>query len=118
MYILGLGQIGGQDSSAALLKDGVIVGAVAEERINRKKHQGGFPDQAMKWCLEEAGITLEQVDHIAIVDKPWLRLRKRVLNWYGKNLFLYPAYSLYHILHDEIPVFLDFYKSNCSTLFY
>jgi len=110
MYILGLGQIGGQDSSAALLKDGVIVGAVAEERISRIKHQGGFPEQAIDWCLEEAGITMEQIDYIAIVDKPWLRLRKRILNWYGKNLFLYPGYSLYHIFHDEIPVFLDFYR--------
>ena len=41
MYILGLGQIGGEDSSAALLKNGIVVGAVAEERISRIKHQGG-----------------------------------------------------------------------------
>lgn len=110
MYILGLGQIGGEDSSAALLKDGIVVGAVAEERINRIKHQGGYPDQAIRWCLKEAGITMEQVDYIAIVDKPWLRLKKRLVNWYAKKLFLYPGYSLYHIFHDEIPVFMEFHK--------
>ncbi len=110
MYILGLGQIGGEDSSAVLLKDGLVMGAVAEERMSRIKHHGGFPEQAMKWCLEEAGLTMEQIDYVAIVDKPWLRLRKRLINWYGKNLFSYPGYSLYHILHDEIPAFLDFYR--------
>lgn len=110
MYILGVGQIGGEDSSAVLLNDGVVIGAVAEERISRIKHQGGFPEQAIKWCLEEANITMEQIDCVAIVDKPWLRLRKRLVNWYGKNLFFYPAYSLYHIFHDEIPAFLEFYK--------
>jgi carbamoyltransferase len=110
MYILGLGQIGGEDSSAVLLKDGEVIGAVAEERISRIKHQGGFPEQAIKWCLEEAKITMGQVDYVAIVDKPWLRLRKRLVNWYGKNLIFYPVYSLYHIFHDEIPTFLDFYK--------
>lgn len=110
MYILGLGQIGGEDSSAALLKDGMVVGAVAEERISRIKHQGGFPEQAIRWCLEEAKITMDQVDYVAIVDKPWLRLRKRLVRWYGKNLLSYPTYSIYHIFHDEIPTFLDFYR--------
>lgn len=110
MYILGLGQIGGEDSSAALLKDGVIAGAVAEERINRIKHQGGYPKQAIGWCLEEAGVTMEDIDYIAIVDKPWLRLKMRLLNWYVPKLISYPAHSLYHILHDEIPVFMEFHK--------
>ena len=110
MYILGLGQIGGEDSSAALLKDGIVVGAVAEERISRIKHQGGYPKQAIGWCLQEVGITMEQVDYIAIVDKPWLRLKKRLVNWYLKKLFFYPGYSFYHIAHDEIPVFMEFYK--------
>lgn len=110
MYILGLGQIGGEDSSAVLLKDGIVLGAVAEERISRIKHQGGYPKQAIRWCLQEAGITIEQVDYVAIVDKPWLRFKKRLVDWYGKKIFSYPSYSLYHIAHDEIPVFMEFYK--------
>ena len=53
---------------------------------------------------------MEQVDYIAIVDKPWLRLSKRLVNWYAGKMVSYPGYSLYHIFHDEIPVFLEFYK--------
>lgn len=109
MYILGLGQIGGEDSSAALLKNGIVVGAVAEERISRIKHQG-VSKTGVEWCLQEAGITMEQVDYIAIVDKPWLRLSKRLVNWARRKMVSYPGYSLYHIFHDEIPVFLEFYK--------
>src|SRR5712692_7629088 len=55
----------GHDSAAALVIDGVVVAAAAEERFNRKKHSGAFPAGAIQYCLSEAGISLEQVDEIA-----------------------------------------------------
>ncbi|MAU37362.1 MAG: carbamoyltransferase [Flavobacteriales bacterium] len=65
MYILGINAYHG-DSSACLLKDGVVVCAIEEERILRIKHWAGFPSKAIQFCLEDAGITIQDVDHITI----------------------------------------------------
>jgi carbamoyltransferase len=54
----------GQDSAAALLVDGTLVAAVAEERISRKKHTGDFPRGAIACCLAQAGLTLADVDEL------------------------------------------------------
>ena len=51
MYVLGIGQIGGQDSSAVLLKDGEIKIAIEEERLTRIKHVGGFPNKSIEKIL-------------------------------------------------------------------
>lgn len=63
MYVLGLSQV--HDSAAALIHDGQILAFSEEERFTRIKHDGGFPAQAARWCLEQAGITLADVDHVA-----------------------------------------------------
>ncbi|HVH67578.1 MAG TPA: carbamoyltransferase C-terminal domain-containing protein [Gemmatimonadales bacterium] len=55
----------GHDSAAVLVADGNIVAAVAEERINRKKHTGDFPAGAIRYCLREAGVALEEIDELA-----------------------------------------------------
>lgn len=55
----------GHDSSAALLIDGKLVAAVEEERLNREKKTSKFPVNAMRWCLESAGITFDDVDTFA-----------------------------------------------------
>lgn len=65
MYILGLNAYHA-DSSAAIFKDGVMIAATEEERFRRIKHWAGFPSMAIDFCLKEAGITLREVDHIAI----------------------------------------------------
>src|SRR5262245_34108447 len=54
------------DSSAALIRDGDLVAAAEEERFRRIKHWAGFPTQAVKFCLAKDGITLSDVDHVAI----------------------------------------------------
>lgn len=54
------------DASAAILRDGVLVGAVEEERFTRIKHWAGFPAQSIAWCLDEAGARLDDVDMIAV----------------------------------------------------
>ncbi len=80
MYILGLSAYY-HDSAAALLRDGEIVAAAQEERFTRKKHDAGFPKNAVEYCLQEAGISLGDVDYVAFYDKPFLKF-ERLLETY------------------------------------
>jgi carbamoyltransferase len=73
MNILGINAYHG-NSSAAIVCDGRLVAAVEEERFNRVKYAAGFPAQAIRYCLAEAGLRLEEVDHVAIPRNPWARL--------------------------------------------
>ena len=68
MRILGISAFY-HDSAAALLEDGVIVAAAQEERFTRKKHDPSFPRNAIDYCLEEAGISMVDVDFVAFYDK-------------------------------------------------
>jgi len=77
MIILGLNAYHG-DSAAALVVDGYLIAAVEEERFRRIKHWAGLPTKAIRYCLEEAGIGLEQVDAIAINQDPKANLWKKV----------------------------------------
>jgi carbamoyltransferase len=78
MYILGINAYHG-NASAAILHDGQLVAAAEEERFNRVKYAAGFPAQAIRYCLEEAGISIEAVDHVAIPRNPWARLGRKLL---------------------------------------
>jgi len=77
MYILGLNAYHA-DSSAAIFKDGVMIAATEEERFRRVKHWAGFPSEAIKFCLNECGITIDQVDHIAIGRDPKAKYWKKI----------------------------------------
>jgi carbamoyltransferase len=78
MYILGINGYHA-DSSAAIFRDGVLIAATEEERFRRVKHWAGFPSMAVEFCLREAGISLSQVDHIAIGRDPFAKLGKKIL---------------------------------------
>ncbi len=69
------------DSAAALIEDGHLVGAAQEERFTRKKHDSGFPEHALQYCLDAAGIKLADVDYVAFYDKPFLKF-ERLLETY------------------------------------
>jgi carbamoyltransferase len=69
------------DSAAALIEDGHLVGAAQEERFTRKKHDSGFPQNAVQYCLDAAGIKLADVDYVAFYDKPFLKF-ERLLETY------------------------------------
>src|SRR5580692_12794809 len=69
------------DSAAALVTDGRIVAAAQEERFSRRKHDARFPVNALRYCLDEAGIALDAVDHIVFYDKPFLKF-ERLLETY------------------------------------
>ena len=64
-YILGLNAYHA-DAAACLVKDGELVAAVEEERFRRIKHWGGFPSESIRYCLAEAGISLGDVEHVAV----------------------------------------------------
>src|SRR5436190_5208196 len=74
MYILGLTTLG--DSAASLIKDGKLVAAVEEERFSRVKHHSGFPYNSIQFCLDHAGITLKDVEHVGHYWKPWILRHK------------------------------------------
>ncbi|MBU3959202.1 MAG: hypothetical protein KKE91_05045, partial [Candidatus Omnitrophica bacterium] len=80
MYILGISCFY-HDSAAALVKDGEIIAAAQEERFTRKKHDFSFPENAMRYCLEEAGIRVQDLSYIAFYDKPLLKF-ERILTTY------------------------------------
>jgi carbamoyltransferase len=69
------------DSAAAIVRDGEIVAAAQEERFTRKRHDSGFPQRAIRYCLEEAAVDLADVDQIAFYDKPFLKF-ERLLETY------------------------------------
>jgi len=79
-YILGLAAYY-HDSAAALVCDGEVVAAAQEERFTRKKHDPAFPANAVKYCLQEAGINHSDIDHVVFYDKPLLKF-ERLLETY------------------------------------
>ena len=78
MYVLGINAYHG-DAAAALIRDGRLIAAVEEERFNRCKHSAGFPEQAIRYCLKEAGIGVEDLDHVGISRDPSAHLHKKIL---------------------------------------
>jgi carbamoyltransferase len=69
MIILGLNAYHG-DASACVVRDGILVAAAEEERFRRIKHWAGFPAEAIRYCLDEAGATLGDVQHVAVNSDP------------------------------------------------
>ena len=73
MVILGINAYHA-NSSAAIVADGQLLAAVEEERLNRVKYAAGLPARAIQYCLDQAGVKLSEVDHVAIPRDPWARL--------------------------------------------
>ena len=80
MYILGISAFY-HDSAACLLKDGEIVAAAQEERFTRKKHDQSFPNNAIKYCLEQLNISASQIDNVVFYEKPFVKF-ERLLETY------------------------------------
>lgn len=85
MIVLGL-NTHHADSSAAIFVDGELIAATEEERFTRVKHWAGFPEQAIRFCLNEANVSLDQVDHITMGRDPKAKMNRKI--WFVfKNLF-------------------------------
>lgn len=80
MHILGISAFY-HDSAAAIVADGHIAAAAQEERFTRKKHDSGFPTEAVKYCLAATGKSLADIDHVVFYDKPFLKF-ERLLETY------------------------------------
>ncbi|NIN91567.1 MAG: hypothetical protein GTN76_04040 [Candidatus Aenigmarchaeota archaeon] len=80
MHILGISAFY-HDSAACLVRDGEILSAVQEERFTRKKHDYGFPINAIQYCLDSAGIEGKDLDYVAFYDKPFIKF-ERLLETY------------------------------------
>ena len=80
MYILGVSAFY-HDSAACLIESGEIIAAAQEERFTRKKHDAGFPYNAISYCLKEANITADKIDNVVFYEKPFLKF-ERLLETY------------------------------------
>jgi carbamoyltransferase len=89
MHILGINAYHG-DASAALLKDGKLIAAAEEERFVRIKHWAGFPEHSIRFCLEEAGLDLNDIDILAINTDPKANTVRKALHLvrYGVSIDL------------------------------
>ncbi|MCX5635414.1 MAG: carbamoyltransferase [Planctomycetota bacterium] len=82
MNILGISAFY-HDSAAALVRDGEIIAAAQEERFTRKKHDYDFPQNAVTYCLQEGGITAEQLDYVVFYEKPLLKFERLLETYLG-----------------------------------
>ncbi len=94
MYILGINAYH-PDSSAAIIHDGKLIAAAEEERFLRIKHWAGFPKEAIRYCLKEANVGLEEVDYIALNRKPQA-------NFYKKIIFVLLKRPSFPLIKDRI----------------
>ncbi|MBN2383782.1 carbamoyltransferase [bacterium] len=134
MNILGISAFY-HDSAAALVRDGDIVAAAQEERFTRKKHDPGFPTNAVKSCLKIAGISAQELDYICFYDKPLLkfeRLLKTYLNYApvgiasfltSMPLWLKQKLWLPDIIHEQVSssaqvLFTDHHESHAASAFF
>lgn len=79
MYILGISCFY-HDSSACLIKDGEVIAAVQEERFNRDKYSPVFPIQSINYCLQHAGITSYDLDHVVFYEKMYLKFERTIFS--------------------------------------
>jgi carbamoyltransferase len=82
MRILGISAFF-HDSAAVLLEDGRVVAAAQEERFTRIKHDAAFPGNAVEYCLEEGGITPEELDYVVFYEKPLLKFERLLETYVG-----------------------------------
>src|SRR3974390_664470 len=128
MRILGISAFY-HDSAAALIEDGIVRAAAQEERFTRKKHDAGFPQNAVEYCLSASGGGLEGVDYVAFYDKPFLKF-ERLLETYiafapqgfqsfrmALPLWLKEKLFQKQLLRDELRNFAPDYDWNNKLLF-
>lgn len=93
-YILGISCFM-HDSSACILKNGVVIAFAEEERFNREKHTRKFPEHAIDYCLAEAGIGMDRVAYAGFFWKPWKGMLRRLFNLLRSYGYSYHRIGLY-----------------------
>ncbi|MBK9338072.1 MAG: carbamoyltransferase [Lewinellaceae bacterium] len=117
------------DSAAAILRDGHLIAAAQEERFTRKKHDPGFPANAVRYCLEEAGLTIDQLDAVVFYDKPLLKFERLLETYYafaprglrsfwaGMPVWLREKMFLKRALREELEQVMPFDRRKLRLLF-
>lgn len=128
MNILGISAFY-HDSAACLIQNGKIIAAAQEERFTRKKHDEAFPVNAVTYCLEHAGLTIDELDAISFYDKPFLkfeRLLETYLSFAPKGIrsfvvaipvWLKEKMFLKKLIYDELKKVGEYNKSKVTLLF-
>ncbi|AXG71358.1 decarbamoylnovobiocin carbamoyltransferase [Kordia sp. SMS9] len=128
MTILGISAFY-HDSAAAIVQDGKIVAAAQEERFTRKKHDPAFPTNAVKYCLEYTGKTIDQLDAVVFYDKPLLKFERLLETYYGFSpkgvqsfitaipVWLKEKMFLKKLIKDELKEIQSYDKKKLKLLF-
>ncbi len=135
VYILGISALY-HDAAAVLLRDGVIIGAAQEERFSRLKHDASLPQRAVTWCLEQAGITIGEVDHLVFYEKPlrkferilatsvatfprsWGAFPRQMRAWLGDKLWLRTRLCAAFGVRPERVLFCEHHLSHAASAFF
>lgn len=117
------------DSAAALTIDGRIIAAVQEERFTRVKHDDSFPAHAVRYCLEQAGLTIDQLDAVVFYDKPFIKFERLIETYYSyapKGIISFlkamPVWMreklfLRNIIKDELEEVMEYDRKKLKILF-
>ena len=82
------------DSAAAIIVDGEIIAAVQEERFTRKKHDASYPKNAINYVLKEAGLKLNDIDHVVFYEKPFLKFERLLETYVGFSPSGFKSFSM------------------------
>jgi carbamoyltransferase len=124
------------DSAAALVTDGVLVAAAEEERFSRIKHDHGFPSDAIAFCLEQAGITADDLDYVVYYEKPFLKFerilssslstfpksyevfREGMVAWLSEKLWVQNLITDKIGVHPKNVLAIDHHASHAASAYY
>ncbi len=128
MKILGISAFY-HDSAAAIIEGGNIIAAAQEERFTRIKQDSGFPVEATKYCLKEAGFSIDELDAIVFYDKPLLKFERLLETYYGFApqglpsfltaipVWLKEKMFLKRLIHEELAKVGSYNKKKVNLLF-
>lgn len=135
MYILGISCYY-HDAAAALLQDGMLIAAAEEERFSRKKHDFSFPEQAIDFCLREAGISGQDLDYVVFYEKPLLKFerilmttlqtfpkswgvfRESMITWFNEKLWIKGKILTKLDIPDNKLLFVEHHLSHAASAFF
>ena len=106
---------GNQDSSASIIKDGKIVACIEEERFTRIKHAPGvLPENSIKFCLQQAKISIKEVDYIVFAGATYTNMKQILSNFFNLKFRYCPKIYLidHHLAHASSAFYLSGFKDS------
>ena len=124
------------DSAAALVKDGVLIAAAEEERFSRIKHDFGYPELAIEFCLQQGGLRIEDLDYVVYYEKPFIKFerilttalqtfprsyvvfRESMVSWLAEKLWVKNLFSdRMNVPLDKV-ISIDHHAAHAGSAFY